>query len=76
MPSKKKAASELPTIPKDLIDQLVTGPMTPEAVQDVSGSLCVRHNMTTEEHACQARNRVARSRRTRWQLKAPDQCVG
>ena len=36
MPSKKKAASELPTIPKELIDQLVTGPMTPEAVHAAS----------------------------------------
>jgi hypothetical protein len=33
MPSKKKAAPELPTIPKELIDHLVTGPMTPEAVR-------------------------------------------
>src|SRR6476620_10286367 len=36
MPSKKKAAPELPTIPKELIDQLVTGPMTPAAVQAAS----------------------------------------
>ena len=36
MPSKKKAAPELPTIPKELIDQFVKGPMTPEAVQAAS----------------------------------------
>ena len=36
MPSKKKVAPELPTIPKELIDQFVTGPMTPEAVQAAS----------------------------------------
>jgi transposase-like protein len=36
MPSKKKVAPELPTIPKELIDHLGTGPMTPEAVQAAS----------------------------------------
>jgi putative transposase len=36
MPSRKKAATELPSIPKELIDQLVIGPMTPEAVQAAS----------------------------------------
>lgn len=34
--SKKKAAAELPSIPKELIDQLVTGPMTAEAVNAAS----------------------------------------
>jgi putative transposase len=36
MPSKKKAAPELPPIPKQLIDQLVTGPMSPQEVQAAS----------------------------------------
>jgi len=42
MPSRKTtkaaeaAAAKLPTIPKDLIDQFVTGPMSPEAVQAAS----------------------------------------
>lgn len=42
MPSRKTtkaaeaAAAKLPTIPKELIDQFVTGPMSPEAVQAVS----------------------------------------
>lgn len=42
MPSRKTtkaamaAAARLPTIPKELIDQFVTGPMTAEAVQDAS----------------------------------------
>ena len=36
MPRKTtKATGALPPIPKELLDQLVTGPMTPEAVQDV-----------------------------------------
>ena len=34
--SKKKAAVELPRIPKDVIDQLVSGPMTAEAVNAAS----------------------------------------
>ena len=42
MPSRKTtkaaeaAAAKLPTIPKELIDQFVTGPMSPEAVQTAS----------------------------------------
>jgi len=37
MPSKtKKPLAELPTIPKELIDQFVTGPMTAEAVNAAS----------------------------------------
>ena len=42
MPSRKTtkaaqaAAANLPTIPKELIDQFVTGPMSPEAVQAAS----------------------------------------
>ena len=42
MPSRKTtkaalaAAARMPTIPKDLIDQFVTGPMSAEAVQDIS----------------------------------------
>ena len=42
MPSRKTtkaaeaAAARLPTIPKELIDQFVTGPMSPEAVQAAS----------------------------------------
>lgn len=38
MPTKKKPASEaprdLPSIPKELIDQFVSGPMSAEAIQD------------------------------------------
>ena len=34
--SKKKAAMELPRIPKEVIDQLVSGPMTAEAVNAAS----------------------------------------
>ena len=40
MPTKKKPASEaktqLPSIPKELIDQFVKGPMSAEAIQDAS----------------------------------------
>ena len=40
MPTKKKPAREaprdLPTIPKELIDQFVSGPMSAEAIQDAS----------------------------------------
>ncbi|HMR06266.1 MAG TPA: IS256 family transposase, partial [Polyangiaceae bacterium] len=42
MPSRKTtraaeaAAAKLPTIPKELIAQFVTGPMSPEAVQAAS----------------------------------------
>jgi len=40
MPSKTKAvaaaATALPSIPKELIDQFVTGPMSAEAIQDIS----------------------------------------
>lgn len=40
MPTKKKTAleakTELPSIPKELIDQFVKGPMTAEAIQDAS----------------------------------------
>lgn len=42
MPSRKTtkaaqaAAAKLPTIPKELIDQFVSGPMTPEAVHAAS----------------------------------------
>lgn len=40
MPTKKKPAREaprdLPSIPKELIDQLVSGPMSAEAIQDAS----------------------------------------
>jgi transposase-like protein len=38
MPSKTKkgAAAELPTIPKELVDQFVTGPMSAEAVNAAS----------------------------------------
>ena len=37
MPSKtKKAAAALPSIPKELIDQFVTGPMSAEAVNAAS----------------------------------------
>ena len=37
MPSKtKKAAAALPSIPKELIDQFVTGPMRAEAVRAAS----------------------------------------
>lgn len=40
MPTKKKPASatarELPSIPKELIEQFVTGPMSAEAIQDAS----------------------------------------
>ena len=32
MPSKKQSAAKLPSIPKELIDQLVSGPMSAEAV--------------------------------------------
>ena len=39
MPSKKKVAiatdAALPRIPSDWLDQVVTGPMTPEAVENV-----------------------------------------
>jgi hypothetical protein len=34
--SKKKAAVTLPAIPKDIIDQFVSGPMTAEAVNAAS----------------------------------------
>jgi putative transposase len=34
--SKKKAAAALPTIPKELIDQFVSGPMSAEAVNAAS----------------------------------------
>ena len=34
--SKKKAAVALPTIPKELIDQLVSGPMSAEAINTAS----------------------------------------
>lgn len=34
--SKKKAAAELPSIPKGLIGQLVTSPMTAEALNPAS----------------------------------------
>ena len=34
--SKKKAVAALPTIPKELIDQIVDGPMTAEAVNAAS----------------------------------------
>jgi hypothetical protein len=40
MPTKKKPAREaqrdLPSIPKELIDQFVSGPMSAEAIQDAS----------------------------------------
>src|SRR5574338_1330592 len=42
MPSRKTtkaaqaAAERMPHVPKELIDQFVTGPMTAEAVQDIS----------------------------------------
>jgi transposase-like protein len=36
MPKPKKPAPELPTIPKELIDQFVTGPMTAQEVQAAS----------------------------------------
>jgi len=41
MPSRKTtkaaaAAARMPTIPKELIDQFVSGPMSAEAVQDIS----------------------------------------
>lgn len=40
MPTKKKPASEakteLPSIPKELMDQFVKGPMSTEAIQDAS----------------------------------------
>ena len=36
MPSKKKTPSALPSIPKELIDQIVDGPMTAEAVNAAS----------------------------------------
>ncbi|RDK04916.1 IS256 family transposase, partial [Cupriavidus lacunae] len=37
MPRKPKATPlDLPSIPKELIDQLVKGPMTAEAVQDAA----------------------------------------
>jgi len=40
MPSKKtpakKAKNDLPSIPKDLVEQFVKGPMTAEAIQDIS----------------------------------------
>lgn len=36
--SKKAAATQLPSLPKELIDQLVTGPMTAEAVNAASMS--------------------------------------
>src|SRR5688572_14076106 len=36
MPSKPKTAAALPTIPKELIDQFVSGPMSAEAVQAAS----------------------------------------
>jgi transposase-like protein len=42
MPSRKTtkaaaaAAARMPSIPKELIDQFVTGPMSAEAVQDIS----------------------------------------
>jgi transposase-like protein len=40
MPTKKKSAREaprdLPAIPKELIDQFVSGPMSAEAIQDAS----------------------------------------
>jgi alcohol dehydrogenase len=41
MPSKAKSAATagtaLPSIPKELIDHFVTGPMSAEAIQDISG---------------------------------------
>ena len=39
MPSKKNQPAELPTIPAERIDQFVTGPMSPEAVQSASMAL-------------------------------------
>jgi putative transposase len=36
MPSKPKTSAALPTIPKELIDQFVSGPMSAEAVQAAS----------------------------------------
>ena len=42
MPSRKTtkaaqaAAARMPHVPKELIDQFVSGPMTAEAVQDIS----------------------------------------
>lgn len=40
MPTKKKSASatprELPSIPQELIEQFVKGPMSAEAIQDAS----------------------------------------
>jgi hypothetical protein len=36
MPSKKKPVATLPSIPKELIDQSVSGPMSAEAVNDAS----------------------------------------
>lgn len=43
MPTKKKFASatprELPSIPQELIDHLIKGPMSAEAIQDASMAL-------------------------------------
>ncbi|MEE3157912.1 MAG: IS256 family transposase, partial [Pseudomonadota bacterium] len=40
MPTQKtpavKAKRDLPSIPKELVEQLVKGPMTAEAIQDIS----------------------------------------
>ena len=48
MPRKPKAIPrDLPTIPKELIDQFVKGPMTAEAVQEVAASLPIHPSAGT-----------------------------
>jgi hypothetical protein len=67
MPSRKTtkaaeaAAAKLPAIPKELIDQFVTGPMSPEAVQAASMAF-------KKIHACRHRScaRCAAVARQRW----------
>ena len=38
MPSKKTPARELPAIPEELLDQLVTGPMSPAEAQEIASA--------------------------------------
>ena len=36
MPSRKTTKAAMPPIPKDIIDQFVTGPMSAESVENIS----------------------------------------
>ncbi|WP_407058951.1 hypothetical protein ACKZDW_21985 [Ralstonia syzygii subsp. celebesensis] len=58
MPMKKKrtlasqaaARGPLPELPKELLDELVKGPMTAGEVQGLSEILCARHIMRSRSH--------------------------